>query len=322
MKKIYTFQQFINENKINEGGGAGVTITLDDTLYVTAVYVLSANSVFVEKTKVDMGESFAAEGYDDGMSNVGTWLLKVDDVNLKQPARSRFDAIKLTFMDDRDKQLFIESLSHKEYTEEEWDIMDTSFETIGDVFEHWPDLKIPLNISLSIKNYKEQHFGGWVRGSIKVGSTVIGNDGGDLDDSSEILIGEDDYALYTNGEDVLADLLNYIRPDLVATEEFEKFWNAVFQNQDSNYESYAKDELKYRITEDDDETYHDYVEEYFDEEDPEIVSLEDFVKNYDTYKEAFEKWFLSDDTRRNLFWDTFIESQQDSWSPSNKPDKK
>lgn len=301
MKKIFNFSQFVNENyKINEGGGAGIDFKTNVDL--TALYELSHNSIKMVKQDISMSDTFDAHGYEDGMSNVGTWMLKASGGD---PDIKKIMQIPISSIESNEDRFFDDI--------EMPDKNRADIKKLGDVFIAMPELVLNLSFDLSYKNYREMHFGGYSRGSFKKEDIIIGNegtkyDGGDYD-SITISYGTashggpaSGYDIYT-GDSQIGELIDDVRPQLAATDKFLEFYKEVFNNHDS-YNSYIKSEL---IDNDltADVVTDEEIQEYIDSNDLDL-DVATIRNNADKYvDEEFVEFMKNQSNYNDMKWETY-----------------
>lgn len=307
-KRVMDFESYVNESytrkkaeKLNEGGGAGVEITLD-SVDLEARYLVKGKDVKVKSYEVTLSDEFNAYGYDDGMDNVSTDMLAVSE-DFPVPSLTNVRSLDLKFADtDDDKIAFLNDITGSDFTEEEVE----KFNTIGDVLDAFPDAEIEIYVNLSMGDYSEMRFGGWMRGDIKNGEVVIGGDpekikynGSDYDSIRISASGNnnDEYEIYGDASN---ELIEYVLPVIVAKEKFEQFWLQVFRHESESYREFYKDYLKNDVL--DDEIDEDILL-YLDDSD---LTIEEFKKNIDSHIDDFFEHLI--DKEYEKYW--YIYSQE------------
>jgi len=258
MKKILNFLGFVNENyQINEGGGAG--ITFQTNVDVNATYEVSATSVERKKMDISMDETFTAIGYDDGMNDVGTWMLKASAGDIELNTLMNIPVDSITNLDD-----LLDDIDMPESKRD-------GLEKIGDIYLELPDLVLNIALDITYKDYRDMHFGGWIRGTFKKGALIIGADGtkydnGDYDSVTLSYDSGQTYEIYIDEKS--GDLIEEVKPQLIATDTFVEFYTDVF-NYEDNYNKFVKSELIDNDLIDD--TYDEKVLDYIESNDLDIT---------------------------------------------------
>lgn len=304
MKKIFSFTQFVNESyAVNEGGGAGIEFKTN--VDVVATYLLSSDSLERKTVKINVADTFDAEGYDDGMNGVGSWMLQS---SLSDPKLASIMSIPI---DNVEKlKYFYEDIVLPEDKEND-------IKVVGDLFVAIPDLVLHLTMDISFKNYSEMHFGGYVRGSFKSGDIIIGNedakyDTGDYDTVSLAASSSGtDYAIYDASE-----IIDEIKPQLAAKDTFVNFYENVFNSIDDNYDNYIKSEL---LDNDIDEgDVDEEILKYIDDNDLDIT-IDDFKKDAKKYvNDDFIEFMRNNDRYNTNKWDSYINGLRDMYSTGNE----
>jgi hypothetical protein len=108
--------------------------------------------------------------------------------------------------------------------------------TLGDLLDYIGE--VAFDFTLYIYNYKGARFGGYTRGKLTKGDTIL-----DESDTEELELSINNCAIGDRFADV-----KLITPIYVAGEDFEHFYNAVFYNSDENIseavKTYVKDNIK------------------------------------------------------------------------------
>lgn len=318
MKRILDFKGFVNESRVNEGGGAGVNFTIDE-VSLKAEYILTKDDVKVNKVEVSLSDTFKAEGYDDGMSDVGTWLLTVDDSAAKGVTRKDLANLPLStwgdFMDVLENTIGL-NMDADEFNAIEEDEAKKKYKIVDDLFDAYPDLEIEFSVSMTYKEFEDSLFSGWIRGDVKVGDVVIAGNKYDTGDYDEFLIAGVEM---NQREQEIGEFLEGLTPKLKAGKRFPEFWNTVFKNEYEKYKEYVEYELEYRVTEDE---FDDEIEAYLESNEVDFagVTLDDFKKDYkEKYSEDFLQYWM--DEKYEYFWNDYYESVMDTYAPGNNPDE-
>jgi acyl carrier protein len=229
LKHIKLFEQF----ELNEGGGAGIDFQITNVNF-SASFEVTKGNVKLEKHETILPDSFNALGYDDGMRDVSTDMLSIDDSNLK---KLNWDAIKTQKIIGRDSNYEILSeLAESvgvELSEEDAD----KIKTFEDLFNILPTLKLELYFNYDL-DYNTMHFAGYTRGGFEAGEILAVAQGsiGYYNDTS------------INGHfietlDIIDTFPGYM-PMIQTTEKFVNFYNDVFVNNDDEDDEDGNDFLK------------------------------------------------------------------------------
>ena len=244
MKYLLKYKQF--ESKINEGGGAGISIDNCD-ISINVSFDVTLNKIDNFKSSYNLGETIDVKGYDDGMLGIKTEglfnITMPETISYETIANITFENLKKNFYEN----VFIE------------DIFDNynGEETIGDYLKNNEHeiIKIESDKSYAIN---DMIFGGWVRGKVETGML--------LTIKEDDLTGEYSYD-YIN--DVKVDLSINLIPKIEFAEGFVHFYDSVFANVHENYEAYLKSTLKENDSLDND------IEEYIENNNL-TISVEEF----------------------------------------------
>lgn len=297
-KKVLRFDQWVNEsyNPVNEGGGAGVDIRID-RVTVNARYVVSDGVVTQKSYTTKISDSFDASGYEEGMSGVSTRMLEVKDAAV--PAVDKFLNLPLKFNYGVDKESFMEDLG----VYADVSTINYAYETVGDLLSANPKASIEFAFNIEANGFGEMRFGGYTRGKIGEGDVVINEPDVDGEQSVEMFVSSesgDEYEIY--GDEV-GDLANEILPSIIATDEFEQFWNDVFVDVDKNYTEFCKEEIKQDVADDE---LDDEIQEYLDQLGEE-TSVDEFKLDIDQRIDDFCQ-HIKDTTER--YWDIFLDQRK------------
>lgn len=305
MKKILNFEKFVNESyqKLNEGGGAG--IDFKTSADVTLKLDMTADRLDEMEKKINVADTFDAHGYDDGMSEAGTWMFK-----------SGLD-IDYDKMHKMLSQIPIGSVQEsREFLEEIGVQDDDKIQKLGDLFIAQPELVLSVKFDMSFKEYREMHFAGWVRGSFKEGDLIIGSskckyDNGDYD-SVTISDGNREFELSFDSQ--VGELVDLVKPQLTATKTFVQFYEAVF-NSHKGFDEFIKSEL---VDNDVQEGIVDeYIEEYIADNELDIT-LEDFKDDTKKYvTDDFVEFMHKKERYYTSKWDSYTSMLQDDYGKDN-----
>lgn len=302
MGRIHDFKSFVNEAyKVNEGGGAGIEFKVGKVSVTFQAELSAGAGLDIKKQDISMDDTYNAHGYDDGMSDVGTWMFKteLDEIKDKNLLNIKLDSISNA----------TDLLNDLDIPESEHD----KIETIADLLKASPESVLDIVCDLTFKDYREMHFAGYIRGSFKKDEVIIGNsdtkyDSGDYD------------SLTINGYDVqiegsAADFVDELKPQLKAKESFLDFYKAVFSDMYENFEKFMKDEL---IENDIEEgRVDDEIQEYIENNDMEIT-LEDFKKDKKKYvTDDFVDFMKNKGEYNDSKWDVFLSMTKEDWSKEN-----
>lgn len=306
MKRILDFSKFVNENyqPLNEGGGAG--IDFKTSADVTLKLDMTADRLDETEKKIDVAETFDAHGYDDGMSEAGTWMFKSGlDID--------YDKMHKMLL-----QIPIDSVQEsREFLEEIGVQDDDKIQKLGDLFIAQPELVLGIKFDMSFKEYREMHFQGWVRGTFKEGDLVIGSskckyDNGDYDSVTISDGGNSEFELSFDSQ--VGELVDLVKPQLTATKTFVEFYEAVF-NSHKGFEAFIKSEL---IDNDVAEgIVDDDIEEYIADKELDIT-LEEFKE--DTKKYVTDDFVEFMNKREKYYgnkWDSYTSMLQDDYGKDN-----
>lgn len=304
MKKIFGFNRFVNENyQINEGGGAGIDFKTSN-VDVTLKLEMTADELVEKEKSIETADTFDATGYDDGMTDCGMWLLKtyldVDYNKLKEAI----------------SQIPVDAVQGTDFAEEVG-IEGKDVKKIGDLFIAQPELVLNINFNISFKNYNEMHFAGYTRGKFKKGAVVIGGpqakyDTGDYD-SITVSDGGHEYELYFDSQ--VYDLVDFVKPQLMATDTFLKFYETVFDRTNENFDKFIKSEL---LDNDIDEGDIDEdIQEYIDNNELDIT-IEEFKKEASKYvNDEFVEFMKGQDDYHTRKWDSYWGDIKDEYGKDN-----
>lgn len=228
-----------NEIRI-AGGGSGINFTTNGNTNLDVIGKLfkSSNNL---KVKVETADSFDAQGYMDGMSNV-----KMDILECKPPKVDTIvDALKKISLNENDMYDIVDE-SDKKFDDDEKDMILSNCKTLDDILDYIKEVKI--EVYLSFKNYKKMIFGGYTRGRISKGDLIM--------DESDDYEGE----ILINGIaiDIYSEELKELSPVYLAGEDFVHFYNGIFYDAYSNIESNIRQTIK--------DNFDEYEDEYKDEE--------------------------------------------------------
>jgi hypothetical protein len=316
-KRVMDFESYVKESrkleKVNEGGGAGVEITLD-SVDLEARYLVKGKDVKVKSYEVKLSDEFNADGYDDGMHNVSTDMLSISE-DFPVPSLKNVRSLDLKFADtDDDKIAFLNDITGSDFTEEEVE----KFSTVGDVLDAFPDAEIEIYVNLSMSNFSEMRFGGWMRGDIKNGEVVIGGDpekikynSSDYDAVSISASGNnnDEYEIYGTSAD---ELISSVLPIIVAKEKFEKFWSQVFRHESESYRAFYKEYLKTDVLDDE---VDEELSLYLEDNDKLEITIEDFKGDMDDYIDDFFEYLI--DKEYEKYWDFYSQELKSEYSNQN-----
>jgi hypothetical protein len=194
------------------GGGAGIRFKTNGStkLYIEAS--VSKKGLNIKSLTAEPSESFNARGYDDGMDNV-----KIDLLTLVMPKKKDVAQAILQAKVERE---IVEKLTGK---------------SVGEVRvgELGAMLAKPIDVYTEVNfDYDDMSFGGYVRGTFKVGDVVMGK--ADING---------DYSFMTvDGHRNYYDPEGDIAPTYEATQDFIYFYQEVFSSIDENISS-LKDEV-------------------------------------------------------------------------------
>jgi len=310
MKRIFGFNEFVNENyRLNEGGGAGIDFKTDVDINLTLE--LSASGLTEASKKIEMADTFDAEGYDDGMNEVGTWMLK-----------SGLD-LKLDKLENKIKQIPIGSVSDDSGLFDDLGIEEAAREDVkklGDLFIAQPELVLNVTFNISFKNYREMHFAGYIRGKFEKGDLIIGGDAAKYDngdyDSITLSSGSgrvEEFEL--NFDSQVAELIDDVKPQLTATATFVEFYTNVFDRTNENFDAYIKAELLENDIEADE--VDEEIQEYIDNNDLEIT-IDDFKKEKEKYvNDEFIDFMKDKDDYHTRKWDNYWSGLKDDYGKDN-----
>lgn len=266
-KTINEWKQYIKP--INEGGGAGISFKTDVFINIRG---------FITKDKIEITdkdircESFNAEGYEVGMSNIDPKII-VWEI----PEITKEMILNIKLVDNDDAEYTMENQLNLEDTKQ----IDFEFECTY--------------------TYDNMHFGGWLRGKLKEGDVIFNqklnyNSNYDFNDETISLtrIDKDGSQNILDEDYINNEIFIDIAPIGKAGEEFEYFYNDVFEySAIDDAKSLAYSEV---IGND---KYDDDIQQYIDD------------NGIDITLEEYKKQLISDDNElpNELF--TFLDNQTD-----------
>lgn len=238
MKYLFNINQYTK--RIYEGGGAGISITTNITIY--GGFNIGYNKISDFKYDSSFDDTMDVVGYDDGMRDVST----EDMFDVKAPVFSYKDVANIE----------VKSIKDITYVEDFEEIF-TNYkdeETIGEYLNNNKEKEIAVEFELNMLIYHTL-FGGYVRGDVNVGIEL----------DRPTLSGGNNY-LNINGcyADIESDNLFEIVPTVTLAQRFVEFYEDVFKNIDDLYRDYVKDLAEDEKTDEDvDELVNNAV--YWDE---------------------------------------------------------
>lgn len=230
--KINEFKQHL---RLNEGGGAGISFTMNN-MAVDAVYTLTKDTITKVSSETTLAP-FDAHGYDDGMSNIDPKVLKVADLTLTLE-----NALKLSFDNEVFKEILSDVIGFDESVlQESYDVR-----TIAELLTMNETLNIKLTFELSNIGMKGMIFRGWVRGEVKEDMVLMTPNNIEYFYITAEING---VAYEIDSYDISAIELGVV-PAVLANAEFINFYKDIFDydlEEDAKYTTYQEvmDDDKY-----------------------------------------------------------------------------